>query len=138
MIVTYQGGVNLIAEEWLSKHVIGGWRNLAYFSFLFTLEGEYDVIGENIEIPVVDEFPDVFPDELHDLPPDREIEFCIDLLLGRAPISIAPYWMAPVEMEKLRKQLSELVEKGYIRNNTSLWGAPYWLPTRIRRRKRGG
>ncbi|XP_024024250.1 uncharacterized protein LOC112092389 [Morus notabilis] len=87
-------------------------------------EGEPEVIGDNAEIPVVDEFTDVFPEELPSLPPNREIEFCIDLVPGTTPISIPPYRMAPAEMRELRKQLEELAEKGYIRNNTFPWGAP--------------
>ncbi|XP_024018582.1 uncharacterized protein LOC112090759 [Morus notabilis] len=75
-------------------------------------EGEPEVIGDNAEIPVVDEFADVFPDELPGLPPNREIEFCIDLVLGTAPISIPPYRMTPAEMRELRKQLEELAKKG--------------------------
>ena len=55
------------------------------------------------DIPVVNEFPDVFPDELPGLPPDREIEFAIDLAPGTEPVSKAPYRMAPVEMKELAK-----------------------------------
>ncbi|XP_042964590.1 uncharacterized protein LOC122298801 [Carya illinoinensis] len=58
---------------------------------------------QNIE--VVKDFPDVFPDELPGLPPDREIEFSIDLIPGMAPISKTPYRMAPVELEELKDQL---------------------------------
>ncbi|WOH05987.1 hypothetical protein DCAR_0625410 [Daucus carota subsp. sativus] len=75
-------------------------------------------------IPVVNEFPDVFPDELPGLPPDREIEFAIDFAPGTEPISKAPYRMAPVEMKELAKQLQELLEKGVIRPSVSPWGAP--------------
>ncbi|XP_074351950.1 uncharacterized protein LOC141691106 [Apium graveolens] len=64
------------------------------------------------DIPVVCEFLDVFPDELPGLPPDREIEFTIDLPPGTEPISKAPYRMAPVEMRELAKQLQELLDKG--------------------------
>ncbi|XP_074323903.1 uncharacterized protein LOC141660817 [Apium graveolens] len=63
-------------------------------------------------IPVVNEFLDVFLDELPRLPPDREIEFSIDLILGAEPVSKALYRMAPVEMKELAKQLQELLEKG--------------------------
>ncbi|KAL5550014.1 hypothetical protein UlMin_000190 [Ulmus minor] len=66
----------------------------------------------------------MFPDELLGLPPEREIEFCIDLIPGTSPISISPYRMAPTEMIELRKQLQELLEKGFIRPSTSPWGAP--------------
>ena len=75
-------------------------------------------------IPVVKEFPDVFPDELLWLPPNREIEFSIDLVPGTAPISITPYRMAPAELEELKIQLQELVNKGFIKPSVSPWGAP--------------
>ncbi|KAL4023009.1 hypothetical protein IC575_016756 [Cucumis melo] len=70
------------------------------------------------------EFLDVFPDDLSGLPPDREIEFTIELLPGTAPISQAPYRMAPSELKELKMQLQELVDKGYIRPSVSPWGAP--------------
>ena len=73
---------------------------------------------------VVEEFPDVFPKELPGLPLDREIEFCINLIPGAQPDSIQPYRMAPAELAELRKQLDELLKKGFIRSSTSLWGAP--------------
>lgn len=76
------------------------------------------------EIPVVNEFQDVFPDELPGLPPDREIEFAIDLAPGTEPVSKAPYRMAPVEMKELATQLKDLLDKGVIRPSVSPWGAP--------------
>ncbi|KAA0041109.1 hypothetical protein E6C27_scaffold128G00120 [Cucumis melo var. makuwa] len=76
------------------------------------------------DVPVVKEFLDVFPDDLSGLPPDREIEFTIELLPETAPISQAPYRMAPSELKELKMQLQELVDKGYIRPSVSPWGAP--------------
>ena len=76
------------------------------------------------DIPIVKEFPDVFPDDISGLPPDREIEFVIELIPGTEPISIPPYRMAPVELKELKAQFEELLSKGFIRPNTSLWGAP--------------
>jgi hypothetical protein len=64
------------------------------------------------QIPVVCEFPDVFPDELPGLPPDRDVEFGIELILGIAPISRRPYRMPPDELAELKKQLEELLKKG--------------------------
>ena len=64
------------------------------------------------DIPVVREFPDVFPEDLPGLPPDREIEFTIDVIPGVAPISVPPYRMAPLELQELKKQLQELLDKG--------------------------
>ncbi|KAE8714558.1 hypothetical protein F3Y22_tig00110195pilonHSYRG00185 [Hibiscus syriacus] len=67
------------------------------------------------EIPIVREFPDVFPAELPGLPPDREVEFQIEIMPGTAPIAMAPYRMAPKELQELKNQLQELLEKGFIR-----------------------
>ncbi|KAL0556138.1 hypothetical protein IC582_004648 [Cucumis melo] len=74
------------------------------------------------DIPMVREFPDVFLKELSGLPFDKEIEFSIDLVFGIAPISQAPYRMAPMELRELKLQLQELVD-GFIRPSASPWGA---------------
>jgi hypothetical protein len=79
---------------------------------------------EIIEVPVVCEFPDVFPDELLGLPPDRDVEFKIELIPGTAPISKRPYRMLPNELAELKTQLSELLQKGLIRHSSSPWGCP--------------
>ena len=76
------------------------------------------------DIPVVREFPDVFPDDLPGLPPDREIDFQIELASGTEPISRAPYRMAPAELKELKVQMEEMVNKGFVRPSTSPWGAP--------------
>jgi hypothetical protein len=70
-------------------------------------------------IPVVREFPDVFPEELPGLPPDREVEMTIEVVPGTAPISVTPYRMAPLELEELKKQLQELLDKGFIKPSVS-------------------
>ena len=79
------------------------------------------------DIPIVKEFPYVFLDDILGLPPDREIEFVIELLPGTEPISIPPYKMAPTELKELKAQLEELLNKGFIRPSTSPWGAPVLL-----------
>ena len=71
------------------------------------------------EIPVVREFPNVFPDDIVGLPPEREVEFTIDLIPGTEPISILPYRMAPAELRGLKAQLEELLSKGFIRPSIS-------------------
>ena len=76
------------------------------------------------DIPVVSEYPDVFPEELPGLPPDREVEFRIHLIPSTAPIAKAPYRLAPTEMLELKKQLDELLSKGFIQPSSSPWGAP--------------
>ncbi|XP_073049496.1 uncharacterized protein [Primulina eburnea] len=75
-------------------------------------------------IDVVQEYPDVFADDVPGLPPDREVEFVIELSPGTAPISKTPYRMAPTEMKELKNQLQELLDKGFIRPSSSPWGAP--------------
>ena len=76
------------------------------------------------DIPIVKEFPDVFPDDISGLPSDREIEFVIELVPGTEPISIPPYRMTPAELKELMAQLEEFLSKGFIRHSTSPWGAP--------------
>ncbi|GJX38275.1 putative nucleotidyltransferase, ribonuclease H [Tanacetum coccineum] len=76
------------------------------------------------DIPVVREFPEVFPEDLPGLPPFRQVEFQIDLIPGAAPVSRAPYRLAPSEMQELSDQLQELADRGFIRPSTSPWGAP--------------
>ncbi|GAU46351.1 hypothetical protein TSUD_180840 [Trifolium subterraneum] len=79
------------------------------------------------ELPVVSEFSDVFPEDISDLPPEREVEFGIDLVPGTSPISMAPYRMSASELNELKKQLEELLEKKFIRPSVSPWGAPVLL-----------
>ncbi|GKB48462.1 putative reverse transcriptase domain-containing protein [Tanacetum coccineum] len=76
------------------------------------------------DIPVVREFPEVFPENLPGLPPVRQVEFQIDLIPGAAPVARAPYRLAPSEMQELSNQLQELSDRGFIRPSTSPWGAP--------------
>ncbi|KAI3770484.1 hypothetical protein L6452_01618 [Arctium lappa] len=76
------------------------------------------------DIPVVREFPEVFPDDLTSLPLERQVEFHIDLVPRAAPIAWAPYRLAPSEMKELMSQLQELLDKGFIRPSTSPWGTP--------------
>jgi hypothetical protein len=73
---------------------------------------------------VVKDFPDVFPEELPGMPPDREVEFVIDPLPETAPTFKRPYKMSIKELKGLKKQLTELQEAGYIRPSSSPWGAP--------------
>ena len=92
-----------------------------YLAYVVETEKEGTLLDE---IPVVREFPDVFPDDIAGLPPDREVEFTIDLIPGTEPISIPPYRMAPAELRELKAQLEELLSKGFIRPSISPWGAP--------------
>jgi hypothetical protein len=77
---------------------------------VFLVDGKF--VGDNIR--VVRDFPDVFLEELLGMPPDREVEFVIELLPGTTPISKRPYRMSIEELKELTKQLTELQEAGYI------------------------
>ena len=79
----------------------------------------------NLEnIPMVKEFPDVFPKELSGIPPEREVDLSIEVVHGTTPISRAPYRMAPIELKELKTKLRELLDKGFIQPSVSPWGAP--------------
>jgi hypothetical protein len=76
------------------------------------------------DIPVVCEYADVFLDDLPGMPPDRDIEFIIELQRGIAPISKRPYRMPPKQLAELKLQLQELLDKGFIHPSASPWGCP--------------
>ncbi|GJW54605.1 putative reverse transcriptase domain-containing protein [Tanacetum coccineum] len=76
------------------------------------------------DVPIVQDFPEVFPEDLPGLPPTRQVEFQIDLVPGAALVARAPYRLAPSEMKELSEQLKELSDKGFIRPSSSPWGAP--------------
>ncbi|GJU54062.1 putative reverse transcriptase domain-containing protein [Tanacetum coccineum] len=76
------------------------------------------------DISVVRDFVDVFSEDLSGLPPQRQVEFRIDLIPGATPVAKSPYRLAPSEMQELSGQLQELQDKGFIRPSHSPWGAP--------------
>ncbi|GJT17802.1 putative reverse transcriptase domain-containing protein [Tanacetum coccineum] len=76
------------------------------------------------DVPIVKDFPEVFPEDLSGIPPARQVEFQIDLVPGAAPVARVPYRLAPSEMKELAKQLQELSDNGFIRPSSSPWGAP--------------
>ena len=76
------------------------------------------------KVPIVCEYPEVFPEELPGMPPDRDIEFIIELVPGTAPIAQRPYRMNPQELVELKKQLDDMLRKGLIRPSASPWGSP--------------
>jgi hypothetical protein len=80
--------------------------------------------SQGSEVPVVNEFPDVFPEELPGMPPDRDIEFVIELKPSTTPIYKTPYRMATPELAELKEHIKELLEIGFIRPSSSPWGAP--------------
>ncbi|GJZ30296.1 putative reverse transcriptase domain-containing protein, partial [Tanacetum coccineum] len=76
------------------------------------------------DVPIVRNFPEVFPEDLPGIPPARQVKFQIDLIPGAAPVARAPYRLAPFKMKELSNQLKELSDKGFIRPSSSPWGAP--------------
>jgi len=90
--------------------------------FMIVAQGEKKSTEEKIRsIPVVDEYVDVFPDKIPELPPSRDIDFSIDLIPRAGPVSAAPYRMAPAELAELKKQIENLLEKKFIRPSASPW-----------------
>ncbi|KAI3808107.1 hypothetical protein L1987_24050 [Smallanthus sonchifolius] len=95
-----------------------------YIAFLAHIV-QKDVKEKSIQdIPIIRDFPEVFPKDLSGLPPVRQVEFRIDLIPGANPVARAPYLLAPSEMQELASQLQELSNKGFIRPSHSPWGAP--------------
>jgi hypothetical protein len=83
--------------------------------------------GQGPEVPVVSEFSNVFPEELPGMPPDRDIEFMIELMSGTTPIYKSPYRMATPKLAELKEHIKELLEKRFIHPSSSSWGALCFL-----------
>ncbi|XP_016728255.1 uncharacterized protein [Gossypium hirsutum] len=92
-------------------------------AFLAYVINSDSVESQCSKIRTICEFPDVFPKELPELPPDREVEFAIEVYPGTDPVSIPPYRMSPTELKELKVQLQDLLDRGFIRPSTSPWGA---------------
>ncbi|XP_070025195.1 uncharacterized protein [Nicotiana sylvestris] len=112
--------------EWKGDNVVPKGRFISYLKVAKKIKKgciyhlvrvtDTDAKASSLEsVPVVNEFSDVFPDELPGIPPDKEIDFWIDVIPGTQPISITPYIMAPVKLKELKEQLKDLLEKGFIR-----------------------
>nr|GEY14380.1 reverse transcriptase domain-containing protein [Tanacetum cinerariifolium] len=97
--------------------------NNCYASMLFDSGDDRSFVSATFSA-LLDEYLEVFPEDLPRLPPARQVEFQIDLVPGAAPIARAPYRLAPAEMQELSTQLQELSDKGFIRPSSSPWGAP--------------
>nr|GEV50868.1 putative reverse transcriptase domain-containing protein [Tanacetum cinerariifolium] len=107
------------AQEYLSKECD------VFLAHITMKEAKDKSKGKRLEdVPIVKDFPEVFPEDLSGIPPARQVEFQIDLVPGAAPVVRAPYRLAPLKMKELAEQLQELSDKGFIRPNSSPWGAP--------------
>jgi hypothetical protein len=146
LIVLESKGIDVIlGMDWLSKHKV--LIDCAKKSIKLTTPGgkEMEFVVESVvtakgvanhakvnqldssqesELPVVNEFPDVFAEKLPGMPPDRDIEFVIKLKPGTTPIYKTPYRMATSELAELKEHIKELLEKEFIRPRSSPWGAP--------------
>ncbi|GJY41211.1 putative reverse transcriptase domain-containing protein [Tanacetum coccineum] len=120
----------IIGMDWLTKYhgVIICDEKIGcdiFFAHITTKEAEDKSEEKQLEdVPIVRDFLEVFPEDLSGIPPARQVEFQIDLVPGVAPVARAPYRLAPSEMKELAEQLQELSNKGFIRPNSSPWGAP--------------
>nr|GEX10700.1 retrotransposon protein, putative, Ty3-gypsy subclass [Tanacetum cinerariifolium] len=131
---------NSSGMDWLTKHrativchtksVIFGNLNKPKFVYQNSQPGLLASIigtssdGPSLEThPVVQDFYDVFPEELPGIPHERKVKFCIELVPGTQPISKDPYHMAPIKLKELKKQLQELLDLGFILSSVSSWGA---------------
>ncbi|GKB84714.1 putative reverse transcriptase domain-containing protein [Tanacetum coccineum] len=130
----------IIGMDWLAKYhavivcdeklVRIPWGNETLIVHIFlahdtTKETEDKSEEKRLEdVPIVRDFPEVFPNDLPSLPSTRQVEFQIDLIPGVAPVARAPYRLAPSKMKELSEQLQELSDKGFIRPSSSPWGAP--------------
>ncbi|XP_073153748.1 uncharacterized protein [Henckelia pumila] len=121
----------IFGMDWLAQHeaiIDCKWRTVSLKDQNgkpFVLTGESEVQRPKlVEVEVVKDFPEVFPDDVAGFPPVREVEFGIELMPGTKPASKAPYRLAPTEMKELKDQLQELLDKGFIRPSVSPWGAP--------------
>ncbi|GKA27912.1 putative reverse transcriptase domain-containing protein [Tanacetum coccineum] len=107
------------AQEYLSK-------GCDVFLVHITIKEDKDKSEEKRleDVPIVRDFPEVFPEDFPGIPPARQVEFQIDLVPGAEPVAQAPYRLAPSEMKELAEQLQEISDKGFIRPSSSPWGSP--------------
>ncbi|GJT42616.1 putative reverse transcriptase domain-containing protein [Tanacetum coccineum] len=121
-LLNHPFNIDLMPVELGSFDIIIGMDWLAKYHVVIKTEDKSE--GKRLEdVPIVQDFPEVFPEDLPGLPPIRQVEFQIDLIPGVAPVVRAPYRLAPSEMKELSEQLQELSDKGFIRPSSSPWGA---------------
>ncbi|GJS43402.1 putative reverse transcriptase domain-containing protein [Tanacetum coccineum] len=121
----------IIGMDWLVKHdalIVCGKKenhNRRGMSLFVAHVTEKEPKEKRLEdVPIIRDFPEVFPNDLPGLPPPRQVEFRIELVPRAASVTRAPYRLAPSELKELSDQLKELSEKGFIRPSSSPWGAP--------------
>ncbi|GJR17847.1 putative reverse transcriptase domain-containing protein [Tanacetum coccineum] len=120
VIVCHEKIVRILVEEG-KVLCVQGKRNIGKTKTLMSTKANEPTLSD---IPIIRDFEDVFPDDLSGLPPQRQVEFCTDLIPRATPVAKSPYRLAPSEMQELSKQLQELEDKGFIRPSHSPWGTP--------------
>ena len=122
--ITFCGVRKILSSSMMSMMMAGKMLRRSYPGYLVYAVEVRDDDMRLEDIPIVKEFSDVFPDDLPGLPPNKEIDFKIALAPRTEQISRAPYRMAPAELKELKVQMEEMVNKGFVRQSTSPWGAP--------------
>nr|GFA10834.1 putative reverse transcriptase domain-containing protein [Tanacetum cinerariifolium] len=118
----HESRLNIISCTKTQRYLLKGCH--IFLAHVTTKENEDKSKERRLEdVPIVQDFPEVFPEDLPGIPPTRQVEFQIDLVPGAAPVAQAPYRLAPSEMKELLDQLKELADKGFIRPSFSPWGA---------------
>nr|GEU58367.1 putative reverse transcriptase domain-containing protein [Tanacetum cinerariifolium] len=114
---------NIISCAKMQKYMLKGCQ--VFLPHVTTKEAEGKSEKKRLEsLPIVPNFPEVFPEDLPGLPPTRQVVFQIDLIPGAALVARVPYRLVPAEMKELLEKLKELSDKGFIRPSSSPWGAP--------------
>nr|GEV32432.1 putative reverse transcriptase domain-containing protein [Tanacetum cinerariifolium] len=118
----HESGLNIISYVKAQKYLSKGCD--VFLAHITTMEAKGKSEGKRLEdVPIVRDFPKVFPVDLPGIPPARQVEFQIDLVPGVAPVAQALYQLAPSEKKELVEQLQELSDKVFIRPSSSPWGA---------------
>jgi len=120
--VEEESGAEFLSTKQLKQLERGG---ILMFSLMTSLSMENQAVIDKLQ--VVCDFPEVFPDEIPDVPPEREVEFSINLVPRTKPVSMTPYHMSASELAEMKKQLEDLLEKKFVRPSVSPWGAPVLL-----------
>ncbi|GJZ68279.1 putative reverse transcriptase domain-containing protein [Tanacetum coccineum] len=114
--------LSIISYTKMKRYMLKGCQ--VFLTHVTTKKTEVKSEGKRLEdVPIFQDFPKVFPEDLSGLPLTRQVEFHIDLMIGAAPVARAPYRLAPSKMKELTDQLLELSDKGFIRPGSSPWGA---------------
>nr|GEW03245.1 putative reverse transcriptase domain-containing protein [Tanacetum cinerariifolium] len=118
----HESRLNIISRTKTQRYLLKGCS--IFLAHVTTKEAEDKSKEKRLkDVPIVQDFPELFPEDFSGIPPTRQVEFQINLVPSAAPVARAPYRLAPSEMKELSDQLKELADKGFIRPSSSPWGA---------------